>query len=155
MDSWVIRRADEADVDKIVEFNRQLAWESEKLRLDGQTLRDGVLRVLRDPSLGLYFLASDQGTVIGQTMINFEPTDWRDGIIVWLQSVYVAQNYRQKGVFKALYRGIMDFCQLHRGPVRLVRLYMEQDNHVAQKAYESMGMKKTHYVVFEIPPPSN
>jgi GNAT superfamily N-acetyltransferase len=153
MGSWVVRSARELDFDGIVQFNRQLAWESEKIHLDEQILRDGVLRILRNPSLGRYFVAMDGDRVIGQTMINFEPTDWRDGIIVWLQSVYVSETYRKKGVFKALYQAIMDYCKEHAGPVRLVRLYMEQDNDQARKAYESLGMKKTHYVIYEIPPP--
>ena len=152
MGSWEVRFAAESDVESIVAMNHQLAWESEKLRLDEKTLRAGVLRILRNPMLGRYFLAFDGPRVIGQMMINLEPTDWRDGVIVWLQSVYVAADYRRRGVFKTLYQSVKDHCRREVGPVRLIRLYMEQDNDLGRKTYEAAGMKKTHYVVYEAEP---
>lgn len=153
MNSWEIRLASEADADAIVNFNLQLAWESEKLHLEQRILRDGVLRVIRNPLLGRYYLAVlPGGEVIGQTMVNFEPTDWRNGVILWLQSVYVSQSFRRLGVFKSLYQYILSSCQKDIGDIRLVRLYMEKDNELGARTYQSLGMTKTHYVVYELTP---
>src|SRR5262249_21771908 len=98
-----IRRSRPADAAVVADFNRRLAEESEGKTLDGAALAEGVRAVLADPARGLYFLAERGGEVVGQLMVTYEWSDWRNGWIWWIQSVYVRADARRQGVFRALY----------------------------------------------------
>ena len=98
-----VRRAAPADAAIIAEFNRLLALESENVVLDPVKLAAGVAAVLADPVKGLYFVAEQDGQIVGQLGITSEYSDWRNGWQWWIQSVYVRPEYRRRGVFRALY----------------------------------------------------
>jgi GNAT superfamily N-acetyltransferase len=148
----VIRDATLADRDAIVEFNRRLALETEHKTLDVDVLRRGVTRALTDAGLLRYWVAqidhAGDRLIIGQTAISLEWSDWRDGWIWWLQSVYVHPDYRGRGIFKALYRHV--HAQALAAPdVIGLRLYVENANELARQTYQSLGMKPGGYSVLE------
>jgi GNAT superfamily N-acetyltransferase len=143
-----IRKARLADCAVIADFNSRLAWETEKLRLDPQTIRRGVRAALKDASKGTYFVAEHKGVVVGQLLITYEWSDWRNGNFWWIQSVYVAAEYRQAGVFRGLFAHAQKLAQARRDVCGL-RLYVERDNDRAQRAYAKLDMAKTHYEIFE------
>lgn len=144
-----VRTANLADLLVIVEFNQRLAEESEGKRLDPSVIQRGVARALRTPHLCRYFVAEYQGQVIGQTMVTFEVTDWRDGLAYWIQSVYVQREHRRAGVFRRLYEHVLEEAR-QAGDVRLVRLYVEKSNAGAQLTYQRLGMTKTDYDLYEV-----
>jgi GNAT superfamily N-acetyltransferase len=125
-----------------------MARETEGLRLDPAKIYPGVAAVLRDSAKGLYFVAEAAGEVIGQVMVTYEWSDWRNGTIWWLQSVYVKPECRGKGVFRALFAHLESLARTS-GEVCCLRLYMHFENLRARKSYEGLGMQKTHYEVFE------
>jgi len=133
----------------IAEFNLRLAEETEDLRLDPACVREGVDGVLKDTVKGTYFLAEVDRTVAGQLMITFEWSDWRNGSIWWLQSVYVKPEYRRQGVFRALFGHVVALAA-NRPGVWGLRLYMHSGNVRARQTYERVGMRQTHYEVFEL-----
>jgi GNAT superfamily N-acetyltransferase len=143
-----IRKARLAHCPIIAEFNTRLAWETEKLKLDAPTIRRGVHAVLKDATKGIYFVAEVDGAVVGQLLITCEWSDWRNGNFWWIQSVYVAAVHRQSGVFRQLFAHVQKLATSHRNVCGL-RLYVEKNNHRAQRTYTSLGMTKTHYEVFE------
>src|SRR5438309_11067262 len=104
--SLSIRRATTADTAVVAEFNRRLAAESEGTTRDGATLRAGVRACLADPVKGVYFLAEEGGEIVGQICITYEFSDWRNGWMWWIQSVYVRPEARRRGVFTALYEHV-------------------------------------------------
>jgi len=142
-----IRSATPDDASIIADFNIGMAIETENLVLDPSTIFPGVRAVFLDPSRGQYFVAEIRGSVVGCLMITHEWSDWRNGDIWWIQSVYVHEDYRRRGVFSALYRHVEKVARA-AGAVGL-RLYMEEENTAAQATYERMGMKLTHYRVLE------
>jgi GNAT superfamily N-acetyltransferase len=144
----LLRRAVPSDAPVIVDFNRRLALESEGLTLDPAVLTPGVEAGLADPSKASYFVAEDGGTVVGQLMLTFEWSDWRNGWIWWVQSVYVRPEYRRQGVFRALYEHVHQAAVADPDVVGL-RLYVEQENHRAQEVYYCLGMERTRYFVLE------
>jgi GNAT superfamily N-acetyltransferase len=144
-----IRQAVLADAAVIAEFNLRLAEESEKLRLDPVCVGAGVDALLRDPGKGLYFVAESEGTVIGQVMITYEWSDWRNGNLWWLQSVYVKPEFRRLGIFRQLFEYLQKIA-LEKQDVRSLRLYMHAENTRARQSYENLGMKRTRYEVFEL-----
>jgi GNAT superfamily N-acetyltransferase len=144
-----IRRATDADADRITEFNALLASETEHLELDLTRLHQGVRTLLADDSKGIYFLVELDGHVVGQLMITYEWSDWRNGTFWWLQSVYVEKSARGKGVFTTLYRYVESLARSDKD-VCGFRLYVEKNNAHAQRTYSSFGMKKSQYELYEI-----
>lgn len=149
-----IRTATLADCPRLAEFNTKLAFESEGKRLDPAIINPGVRRALSTPALCRYYVAEvDAGQdvkVIGQTMITYEVSDWRDGLIWWIQSVYVDPEFRRSGVFRSLFAHIEREAKL-AGDVRAIRLYVEHDNHKAQATYTRLGMSQESYHIFVKP----
>jgi ribosomal protein S18 acetylase RimI-like enzyme len=143
-----VRSAQASDLPLVVEFNLRLAEESEGKQLDRDVLTRGVRRALAAPEMCRYFMAEVGGEVAGQTMITYELTDWRDGVLWWLQSVYVRPEDRKKGIFRALYEHIAALARQTDG-VRGLRLYVEEKNARAQRVYEQMGMQPGGYIVYE------
>jgi|SoiMethySBSTD1v2_1073268.scaffolds.fasta_scaffold145958_4 ribosomal protein S18 acetylase RimI-like enzyme len=143
-----IRRAETGDRAVVAEFNRRLAWETEHKRLDPAVLDRGVARLLSDPARGFYLLAESGGEVVGQLLATFEWSDWRDGWFWWVQSVFVREDHRRSGVFRALYADLVSRAQAARDVVGM-RLYVEEQNARAQATYEQMGLKKAGYFVRE------
>ena len=143
-----IRKALPADGPVIAKFNALMAQETEHRTLEHSLLRSGVEAVLADDTKGTYYVAEIDGTIAGQLMITSEWSDWRNGTFWWIQSVYVREEYRSKGVFKALYRFVENAAR-KRKDVCGLRLYVEKKNERAMKAYEKMGMKKSGYEIYE------
>jgi ribosomal protein S18 acetylase RimI-like enzyme len=142
-----IREAVVADALSISEFNARLALETEDLTLDRAKLEHGVRAALADPSKATYFLAEVDGKVAGQLMVTHEWSDWRNGDIWWIQSVYVAAEFRRQGVFKALYEHVKE--EARKSAAAGIRLYVERNNLGAQQTYEKLGMSMTKYLVME------
>ena len=144
-----IRPAVVDDLETIVRYNLALAQESEGKKLDTEILRAGVAALLDDPAKGRYFMAEADDAVVGQTMITFEWSDWRNGQFWWIQSVYVEEIARRRGVFRALYDHLQELAS--RDPkVCGIRLYVEQENTRAQRTYQRCGMQNTGYRVMEV-----
>src|SRR3954451_3376930 len=146
--SLTIRPATPADEAVVVAFNAALAWETEHKRLDEEVLRTGVRAVFADPAKGFYTLAERGGEVVGQVMVTFEWSDWRNGWFWWVQSVYVRADARRKGVFRALYREVQRQASAAPGVIGL-RLYVEAENARARATYAALGMVETSYGVME------
>src|SRR3954463_11828303 len=142
-----VRSATRDDAAIIADFNIRLAMETEKLALDPKVIGPGVAAILADASKGSYFVAEIAGRVAGCLMITHEWSDWRNGDIWWIQSVYTHADFRRQGVFSALYRHVEREARA-AGAVG-IRLYMEEENSAAQATYERLGMRVTHYRVLE------
>ena len=146
-----IRAAILSDQASIVEFNRQLAIETEDKILDEATLHRGVARALADSDSRIRYWIAEADTpprAIGQAGVTREWSDWRNGWIWWLQSVYVHADYRGQGVFRAILEEIRREA-LAQPDVIGLRLYVEEANLQAQKTYEALGLAHGGYHVYE------
>jgi GNAT superfamily N-acetyltransferase len=88
------------------------------------------------------------GQVVGQAAHTFEWSDWRNGELWWIQSVYVHPDFRGQGVFRALFSHIKELGEAERDCCG-IRLYMERENDTARESYRRLGFNETGYVVFE------
>jgi len=144
-----IRPAVAADASRIADFNVRLAAESESKSLDPGTVRAGVETLLAVPAHGRYYLATADEDVIGQLLITYEWSDWRNAQFWWIQSVYVAPEYRRRGVFSALYGHVAALARVDPGVCGL-RLYVEEHNARAVATYSALGLEHAGYHVMEI-----
>ena len=142
-----IRLAEPADLESIVEHNLALAEETEQVRLDRATLRAGVLALLDGQQPGIYWVAERDGAVVGQLLVTFEWSDWRNRMVWWIQSVYVRPPARSQGVLRALYATARQ--EAEAAGAGGLRLYVDTTNEDAQAAYKALGMAGGHYKVFE------
>jgi GNAT superfamily N-acetyltransferase len=108
-----------------------------------------VRALLTDPGKGRYFIAEDAGRPVGQLMYTTEWSDWRNGDFWWIQSVYVRQEARRRGVFSLLYRHLERLARSSPG-VCGIRLYMEAHNVTARATYLKLGLVDSGYQVLEI-----
>jgi len=145
---FTLREARCSDADVIAKHNAAMAEETEARLLDPAIAGPGVKALFGDPSLGRYWVAEANGQVIGQLMVTYEWSDWRNGTIWWIQSVYVRPESRRQGVFSALYRHVELLAAAEPDVIGL-RLYVENNNLRAQQTYEALGMVKPGYLVME------
>jgi ribosomal protein S18 acetylase RimI-like enzyme len=122
--------------------------ETENETLDNNLIVPGVSALLHDASKGRYWVALAEDRIVGQIMVTYEWSDWRNGMLWWIQSVYVHEDFRRRGIFSALYRHVESLAAAE-ADVRGLRLYVEGENRGAQKTYEALGMSVTGYRVME------
>ncbi len=144
----IIRKATINDIDQIVEFQLKMASETEGIELDKPTVEMGVSAVVNDNSKGQYYVAAIDKQVVSSLLTTFEWSDWRNGTILWIQSVYVLQEFRRKGVYRNMYAHIKSLV-LENDNLNGIRLYADKSNLAAQKTYKTLGMSPDHYVTFE------
>ncbi len=144
-----VRRATPTDESILVAYNAALAWETEHKTLRTDVLTAGVRAVFADPSRGFYTVVTNEADeVVGQIMVTFEWSDWRNGWFWWVQSVYVRLDARRQGVFRLLYREIERQAAADPGVIGL-RLYVERENAHARATYGTLGMTETSYGLME------
>ena len=144
----IIRKATITDIDPIVDFQLLMANETEGIELDKPTVTKGVSAVLNDNSKGQYYVAEINNVAVSSLLTTFEWSDWRNGTILWIQSVYVLREFRRKGVYRNMYSYLKEIV-LNNINLNGIRLYADKSNFAAQKTYKALGMSPDHYVTFE------
>lgn len=136
------------DIPVITEYQIKMAQETENMKLDPPTVELGVSAVFDDPSKGKYWLAEVNGEVVGCLLTIPEWSDWRNGTVLWIHSVYVHEKFRQHGVYRKMYSHLKEMVETSKD-LRGLRLYVDKTNEKAQKVYETLGMSGEHYHLYE------
>lgn len=144
-----IEKANKQDhLGAIVNFQIEMALESEGLKLDPETAGKGVLKVFDNPTIGHYMVCLDEGQILGCLLTQNEWSDWRNGVVLWIHSVYILPQFRKKGIFKKMYEALK--LKVENDPNLLgLRLYVDKKNINAQKVYEKLNMGNNHYNLYE------
>lgn len=152
LDHLNIRVAKPEDAATIASFSAAMALETEHRRLDLDRLHDGTIALLKSPDRGFFMVAeleqADKPQLLGQLMITYEWSDWRNGVFWWIQSVYVDPAWRRQSVFRRMHETVMATAKTSRN-VCGVRLYVEESNSVAQTVYRRVGLTPSSYAIFE------
>lgn len=135
------------DIEAIAGFQVDMAMESEGTLLDKDTVTRGVAAAMNDEQKGCYYIARVDGKAVGSLMLTREWSDWNNGWYWWIQSVYVAPDYRRQGVYKSMYQTVCADAKAQN--VAQVRLYVDKTNTRGQKVYASLGMHESHYLIYE------
>ena len=86
---------------------------------------------------------------IRDRLVTREWSDWRNGWFWWIQSVYVVENWRRKGVYKELHKTLCELATQEKN-ICGIRLYVEKTNEKAQSVYQSLGMTESNYLLYEL-----
>ena len=62
--------------------------------------------------------------------------------------MYVNEVYRRKGIYRALYKETRRRAK--EAGAKIIRLYVEKQNTIAQKTYQSLGMREGDYLMYEV-----
>ena len=135
------------DLDIIVQFQMDMAFESEGTILNKNSLEKGVGAALKDADRGRYLVAKVKEEVVGSLMLTREWSDWNNCWYLWVQSVYVVPTHRGKGIYTAMYQKVKDIAR--EEGIRQIRLYVDKYNTNAQRVYNQLGMTECHYLMFE------
>lgn len=143
-----IGKAGMDDLQTIVDFQVLMAAETEGIVLEKKVVTEGVRKVMCDESVGQYYIAKSEQKTVACLLTLYEWSDWRNAQVVWIHSVYVAPEFRAKGVFRELYRHLQDEVMSNEQMAGL-RLYVDKRNRTAREVYLKMGMSSEHYELFE------
>jgi len=145
----IVREATEQDIPSLLDFQLKMALETENITLEISSLTMGVHRLFKDSTKGRYYVAAEEGgDIVGCLMTTYEWSDWRNGTVLWIQSVYVAKEHRGQGIYKEMYNHIQQLVETDPD-LRGIRLYVDKTNTAAQQAYQKIGMNGEHYTVYE------
>jgi GNAT superfamily N-acetyltransferase len=146
-----IRYGEEMDAPILAGFQLRMAEETEDFQLEEEVVAEGVLQLIRDRSKGFYLVAENEGEdVVGCLIITYEWSDWRNGWIWWIGSLYVERIYRKQGIFRMLLDRVVELSK--EQDIKALRLYVDNENQPARKAYLRSGFKQSNYEVFEYEP---
>jgi ribosomal protein S18 acetylase RimI-like enzyme len=147
-DNIIIEMATLTDWEILVNLQLKMAWETEKLALNQEILSSGVKNLLADENKGKYYKLTDNQKIIGCMLNTLEWSDWRDGWIIWIQSLYILPEYRGQGLYRLMYEYIQEIVS-QSPDYKGVRLYVDKTNVNAIEVYKSLGMNNQHYELFE------
>lgn len=144
-----IRTAKFKELETIAGFQVLMAQETEGLALNKAEIVKGIEAIFEDPGKGQYYVATnEEDEVIACLLVTPEWSEWRNGTVLWIQSVYVQKEFRGQGIFKRLYTQLKKMVEEDQGLIGL-RLYVDKTNIKAQEVYKKLGMNGEHYKLFE------
>lgn len=145
---YTYRKATVDDAPVIQSFQQAMAWETEKLKLNESILQKGVLAVFENPERGQYHVCAQDGHVVGSLLLTTEWSDWRNGTVWWLHSLYFKPEHRGQGLFSKMYSYVQKLAHQDEN-IRGIRLYVDNTNVAAQAVYKKLKMNDEHYRMFE------
>lgn len=142
------RPAKAVDAPFIVESQVAMALETEEMRLEYETVAEGVERVFVEPELGRYYISECDAKPVGCLLILKEWSDWRNAFVWWIHSLYIQPSFRRKKLFTEFYRYLQKTVTTREDACGL-RLYVDKRNTHARSVYKKLGMNADHYEMFE------
>lgn len=144
-----VRLANLDDIDALIAFTVHEAEEAEGFASVPKTLRKGIQAALEDNSKATYWLVvDDDDKPVGNISALKEWSDWNAGYYWWIQSMYIAPEYRGKGLVNLLVDSVVEQLKQENG-IEL-RLYVHHENQQAKKAYEKLGFERSKYEIMTL-----
>ncbi|NIO00772.1 MAG: GNAT family N-acetyltransferase [Candidatus Latescibacteria bacterium] len=144
--NYVVRRAQDKDLDSLVSFAVAEAREAEGDERDPSIVRRGVEAGLSNRAVAMYWVVeSNQGEVVASTSVVREWSDWHAQDYWWIQSMYVVPGHRGRGLVEMMI-GVLSAEARNSGAADL-RLYVHTRNKRAIEAYRRCGFIDSPYAI--------
>jgi ribosomal protein S18 acetylase RimI-like enzyme len=144
--NYMVRKAQDKDLEKLVFFTVSEAREAEGIELDPSIVRRGVESGLSNPAIAIYWvIETDKGEVVASASVVKEWSDWTANDYWWVQSLYVSPDHRGRGLPEILIEAVASEAHDH-GAAEL-RLYVYEQNRRAIKAYRRCGFTNLPYKI--------
>ena len=144
----IIERADKKYLEWIALCQVEMASETENLKLNYDNVVQGVKYIFNHQDRGFYILAkTPESQPIGILLILKEWSDWRNGDVWWIHSVFVNAKFRRKKIFTKMFNFVEKLARSNH--VSGLRLYVDKTNTKAQSVYKNLDMTNKHYELFE------
>lgn len=147
-DNIYLAEANAEDIGTLADLQCAMAWETESYKLDKSTVSKGLQALFDDATKGKYYKLRHEQKIIGCMLNTFEWSEWRNGYILWIQSLYIVPEFRGKGLFGLVYQHLQNLVNTSE-ELQGIRLYVDKTNVKATKVYEALGMNGDHYHFFE------
>lgn len=142
--NYVIRRAQEGDLEGLVSFTLAEAREAEEAEMDPAVVRRGVEAGLSNSAIATYWVVeSEEGEMVASTSVLREWSDWHAQYYWWIQSMYVVPDHRGRGLVEMLIRKVS--AEARDNGAADLRLYVHQQNSRAIRAYRRCGFSDLPY----------
>ena len=148
----VIRPARIQDLDTLTRFSAAMALETERRTLDPPRLRQGTLTVLEEPHHGCFLRRRTGEAIIwlwGNSSLHMNGAI---GGTLSSGGFKVSMSIRDgddEGSIALMHTAILAAAHA-RTDVCGIRLYVEQENAVAQSVYKGMNLQPTKYAMWEV-----
>lgn len=147
--NYFIRPATPDDINKIIEFTTQEAQESEGSVIDLVAVERGVSSAFCENPRSKYWVMEDSsGTVIANTSVVKEWSDFHGNDYWWIQSFYIAPEHRGMGLADELIKHLTKEAKSEKALE--LRLYVHGDNGRAIRAYERCGFTESPYTIMKV-----
>ena len=148
----IIRIATMEDGETIGAFQIACAKESENRDLSPREVEAGVCSILSlmgtPAARGEYIVVEDEGNkIVGCSLLQLQFSDWKCGLYLNVESVYVLPEYRGKGILQDMMEYIEDGAR-KMGQVCEIRLCVAETNIPMHWALEKVNITKSKYVIF-------
>ena len=144
-----VRKANIHDLNFLIHFTAEEAKEAENIKIIPSTLEKGIKAALEDHSKSMYWIIVDESDKpFGNVSALKEWSDWNAGYYWWIQSMYISPEYRGKGFIHMLVDEVKKEMEKENGLE--LRLYVNNSNKTAIKAYKKVGFEKTDYEIMHI-----
>lgn len=140
----------EQKIDEITDMILKMAKETENKNLDKVKVKLAIDKLKKNSNLGHYVVISDNDKYCGMNMVTFEYNVHENKRVLWLQSVFIDENYRNKGLFRKLLKENENFANDKEDFAKVVKLYMEKNNTKAEQVYLKLGFKAKDLVLYEL-----
>ena len=148
LSNLIVRIATRDDAGEIAKFNVLFAKETVNKNLSLAMTTEGVHQVFSKFNNGFYIIAELDGLIVGLTMVTREWSDWNNGAFYCIQSIFVIHTEYEKEIHDAIFNKTKSLAKEHYD-VCGVRLFVHKDDKETQKIYETLGLQKTPYIIFE------
>jgi ribosomal protein S18 acetylase RimI-like enzyme len=147
---YTIRLAAPADIDTLVGFTLQEAYEAEGARNSPEAVRRGVEGGFRTPPAATYWVAESQDAkVVAHVSVVTEWSDFHGGYYWWIQSLFIVPEHRGAGLVESILDHLAAAARA-AGALDL-RLYAHASNRRALHVYRRCGFTDAPYVIMRKP----
>lgn len=146
---FLINDAEDKD---IINMICTMAFETEEKKLDSNRVKESLKKLIELPSYGHYVMIIDKEkkTFCGMNMVTYEYNFNSDKSILWLQSVFIGEDYRMQGLFRKLLAANEQFVTSKENFKSSIKLYMEKNNFKAAQVYDKLGFVNTNEILYEL-----